>query len=147
MVQKEPSRILRGRSCEAFAISNGELVHGLLPLLGRSPPVAGNVAQSQPDYLGGGIVTGEVAARLDDLAQPGVRALDGVGRVDHEAHRRAEGKERNHAVPGPAPGRHDGGELLPPGSSLQGIELGRCRLCTGCRVDRLQGRCKRLAVL
>ena len=142
-----PRRILRGRPCEAFAVGNGELVHGLLPFLGCTPPVGRDVTQRQPQQLGGGIVAGEVPARLDDLAQPAVKALDGVGRVDHPPHRRAEGKEGNDTVPGPAPGRHDGGELLSPGAGLQSIELGRCRLRTGGRVDRLQGRCQRLAVL
>jgi hypothetical protein len=139
--------MLRGRSCEAFAVGDGELIHGLFPFLRCSSPVGRDVAQRQPQQLGGGIVTGKVPTRLDDLAQPAVQTLDGVARVDHAAHRRAEGKERNHAVPGPAPGRHDGGELLSPGSGLQGIELGRCRLRTGCRIDRLQGCGQRLAVL
>ena len=54
---------------EPLVIEYRELVHRLAPLLGRAAPVSRDVAQGQPDQLGGGIVAGEVAARLDDLAQ------------------------------------------------------------------------------
>jgi hypothetical protein len=36
-----------------------------------------------------------MTARLDDLAQPGVEALNGIGRVDHPTDRRREGEEGN----------------------------------------------------
>ena len=62
-----------------------ELVHCQLPFLGRAAPVGGDVAQGQPDEFAGRVVAGEVAARLDDLAQPAVHALDGIGGVDHAA--------------------------------------------------------------
>jgi hypothetical protein len=45
-----------------------------------------------------------MTARLDDLAQPGVEALDGIGRVDHPTDRRREGEEGNDPIPRLMPG-------------------------------------------
>jgi len=57
----------------SFLVSqDGELIHRLLPILGGTSPIGGDVAQGQPDQLGGGLVAGEMPARLDDLAQPGI---------------------------------------------------------------------------
>ena len=87
-----------------------------------------------------------MAAGLDDLAQPGVDALDGVGGVDHLADRRREGKEGDHPIPGAAPSRRDGWEFLSPATLGKGIEFGQCGLGAGCRVDGLDRRRQRLAV-
>ena len=106
--------ILTARRFKAFGVEDGKLVHGVLPVLGRPSPVSGDVAQGQPDQLGGGIVAREMPARLDDLAQPGVDALNGIGRVDYPADRRREGEEGDDAVPCPAPGGGHGGKFLSP---------------------------------
>lgn len=53
---------------EPVTVQNGELVHRRFPVIGRTPPVLGDIAQCQPNQLGGRIVTGEVPTRLDDLA-------------------------------------------------------------------------------
>ena len=65
-----------------------------------------------------------MAARFDDLAQPCVDALDGVGRVDHAAHFGREGEEGNDLVPSPAPSADDGGKFVSPGSGLKRVQLG-----------------------
>ena len=132
---------------ETIIVEYREMVHRLLPVLGRSAPVGGDVSQRQPDQLGGRIVAGEVSPRLDDLAKPRIDALDRVGRVDHPADLRREREERNHVAPGPAPGGHHGGEFLAPGPLLEGIELGLGGLGTGGRVDRPDGRRQQLSVL
>lgn len=136
-----------GVSNEPIAVGDGKLIHRLSPLLGCTPPVGRDVAQRQPDQLGSRVVAREVTSRLDDLAQPRVDALDGVGRVDHPANGRCEREERDHPIPGPAPSGHHRRELAAPGPGFEGIELGRRRLGTGCRVDRLQGRRQQFALL
>jgi hypothetical protein len=46
----------------------------------RTPrPVSCNVSQCQPDQLGSGLIAGEVAAGLDDLAQLRIDALNRAG--------------------------------------------------------------------
>ena len=55
-------------------------------------PVLGDVAQSQPNQLGRGFIIGEMTSGLENLAQPGVHALDSIGGVDHPAHLWREGK-------------------------------------------------------
>ena len=139
--------ILTARRFKAFGVEDGKLVHGVLPVLGRPSPVGGDIAQGQPDQLGGGIVAREMPARLDDLAQPGVDALDGIGRVDHPAYRRREGKEGNHPVPGPTPGGSHGGEFLAPRPLREGLQFSHGRFGAGRRVNRLDRRCQRLAIL
>lgn len=109
------SGILRGVCGETITVGNRELIHGVFPLFGGSTPIDGDVAQCQPKQFGCGIVAGEVPSRLDDLAQAAVKTLDGIGRVDHAPNCWAECEERDDAVPGPAPGRHNRGELLPQG--------------------------------
>lgn len=68
--------MLHGGSHEAIAVSDGKLIHRLSPLLGRASPISRDVAQRQPDQFGGRIFAGEVPARLDDLAQARVDALE-----------------------------------------------------------------------
>ena len=139
--------ILTAGCFKAFGVEDGELIHGLFPVLGCPSPICGDIAQGQPDQLGRGIVAREMPACLDDLAQPGVDALDGIGRVDHPAYRRREGKEGNHPVPGSTPGGSHGGEFLPPGTLCEGIQFGQSRFGTGGRVNRPDRRCQRLALL
>ncbi len=123
------------------------MVHRLLPVFGRAAPVGRDVSQGQPDQLGSRIVAGEVPACPDDLAQSRVDALNRVGRVDHPADLRREGEERNHVAPGPAPTGHHGGGLLAPRAGLEGTEFSLGHFGIGRRVDRTDGRGKRLAVL
>lgn len=122
--------ISRVRGCLNFCVQGG--FHTLVPAK-RSPYMTANwfiaarhsiggsyfvgedVAQGQPQELGGRLVAGEVPAGLDDLAQLHVQTLDGVGGVDHPAHLRREGEERDHVLPGPPPGLGDGGVLRAPG--------------------------------
>ena len=82
---------------ESFLVEYRELIHRLLPVVRRAAPVGRDVAQRQPDQLVGRVVTREVAARFDDLAQPCIDALDRVGRVDH-TWRTAEGNAKTGSV-------------------------------------------------
>lgn len=57
-------------------------VHIIFPVE-RSPHGFGqDIAQRQPKRFDRGLVIREVAARLDDLAQLHVQALNGVGRIN-----------------------------------------------------------------
>jgi len=60
--------ILSAGRFKAFGVEDGKLVHGVLPILGRPSPIGGDIAQGQPDQLGGGIVAREMPASLDDFA-------------------------------------------------------------------------------
>ena len=70
--------ILSACRFKAFGVEDGKLVHGVLPVLGRPSPVGGDIAQGQPDQFAGSIVTREMPACLDDLAQSGVDAFNGI---------------------------------------------------------------------
>lgn len=72
--------------------------------MGSPLPICRDVPQGQPDQLGGRIVAGEVASRLDDFSQVIVDALDRIGGVDHAAHRRRERKERDYGPRRGGPG-------------------------------------------
>ena len=110
-------------------------------------PIGSDVAQCQPDQLAGDVVIGEVAMRRDDFAQLRIDAFDGVGRVDHPAHRWWERKEWDHVIPEAAPGHSDRGELLAPRSMFEGLQLGLRSFGACCRVDRLDGGRQQLTVL
>src|SRR5271165_4054192 len=99
---------------ETIVVEDRKLVHRLLPVVRRFSPVGGDIAQRQPDQLARRVIGREMTTRLDDLAQPGIDALDPVGGVDHPPDRRRKCKERDHPVPRPPPGRDDSGEFLPP---------------------------------
>jgi len=140
------------RSCrgprEPITVGDRELVHRLAPLPGRSPPVSSDVAQQrQPDQFAGSLITGEVPARLDDLAQPRMYALDGIGRVDDAAHRRGEREKRYHAIPDASPGRDYRRVLATPLVALEGVERLLGRLGAGDRVNREQRCRQQLAIL
>ena len=139
--------ILSAYRFKSFGVEDGELVHGLLPVLCCPPPVGRDVAQSQPDQLGGRIVTREMPSRLDDLAQPGVDALDGVGGIDHPADGWWKREERNDPIPGPPPGRGHGREFLAPRPLGKGLQFRHGRFGAGCCVNRLDGRRQCLAIL
>ncbi len=73
----EPVRIFVGEAvkktlpaclCESFTKQDSELVHGRLPVEGSPDGLGQHIAQRQPEQLDGGLVIGEVTARLDDLA-------------------------------------------------------------------------------
>ena len=70
------------------------MIHRRLPFPRGAAPVRGDVAQGEPQQFGRRLVGREVAPGLDDLAQPHVHRLDGVGGVDDPPHLRREGKER-----------------------------------------------------
>lgn len=80
----------------------------------------------------------ESRASFEAFVRDGERIKEGEKRV---------GKERDHAVPGPAPGSDHGGELLAPGAGLEGVQLGRSGLGAWRRADQLDGCGQRLAVL
>ncbi|ERU30849.1 hypothetical protein Q092_06176 [Pseudomonas aeruginosa CF77] len=61
-------RELHGRATESVSVKDSELVHGLLPVVSGSAPFGGDVSQREPDQLGGGFVSREMAPGLDDLA-------------------------------------------------------------------------------
>jgi len=84
---------------ESLFVEYRELVHCLAPLLGRATPVRRDVAQRQPDQFGGRLIRREMSARLDDLAQLRVHALDRVRGVDDAANLRRERKERDDVSP------------------------------------------------
>ena len=65
-VQPLSFRVPIGGQCEPVLVQYCELVHRRFPIVGCSPPVLGDVAQGQPDQLGGRIVAGEVSSGLDD---------------------------------------------------------------------------------
>lgn len=113
---------------DAIGVGGGELGQGLLPTgdlgaldeAGFGSSVVGllafvlvslvgsvvlDVADRQPQQLGGGFVGREVASVLGDLAQLVVQRLDGVGGVDHPAQGRRESQEWDESFPGPLPGR------------------------------------------
>ncbi len=52
--------------------------------------------ERQPDQFGGGFIIGEVAPRLQYLAQSGVHTLNGIGSVDDPTYLGWEGKKGNH---------------------------------------------------
>jgi len=103
---------------EGFAPSHGALsfdeAYGLVGALAGFVPPGGALAgpfvldvdDRQPQQLDDGVVGGEVAAGLGDLAQLVVQRLDAVGGVQQLAHARAERQERGEALPGvfPDPG-------------------------------------------
>ena len=60
--------ILRDSIGESVLVKDGELVHCRLPVVSRTTPIGGDIAQCQPDQFGGSIITGEVPARLDDFS-------------------------------------------------------------------------------
>src|SRR3954469_16365994 len=89
------------------------------------------------DELGRGLFVGEVSAGLDRLADLAVQALDRVGGVDGAAQVLGQREERDHVLPGRAPGL-DGRRVAVAPVSLEGVELGERGLGVGGGVDRPQ---------
>ena len=96
---------------DALALDDaGGLVGPLAGLLAAGLALAGplvlDVDDGEPQQLDDGVVAGEVASCLGDLAELVVQRLDAVGGVEHLPHRRREGQERGEVVPGlpPDPG-------------------------------------------
>jgi len=73
---------------------------------------ASDVADAEVEQLDGGVVVGEVAAVLGDLAELEVDGLDGVGGVDDLADGGVEFQERDELGPGPFPGGDQPGGFL-----------------------------------
>ncbi len=88
-----------------------------------------------------------MTARLDDLAQPHVHRLNGIGRVEDPPHLRGEGKEGRHVVPGPSPQAANGRMLGPPRTDLERVQRGVGRRLGRRGVDRSDRGGHRLAVL
>ena len=63
------------------------------------------IPQGEPQQLGRGVVVRKVAARLDDLPQLRMHALERIGRVDQPADLRRKGKEGHDVRPGATPRR------------------------------------------
>lgn len=99
------------------------MIHGFLPVLGGAPPVGGNVAQGEPDQLGRSVPAREMPSRRDDLAQPRIDTLDGVGGVDHPSDWGGKRKERDHLVSGPAPGSRNRRKLHAPQPLGEGAQF------------------------
>ena len=53
---------------EAVLVEDRELVHGGFPVMRRTAPVGGDIAQGQPKQFRCGLIRREVPTRLDDLA-------------------------------------------------------------------------------
>ena len=108
-----------------------------------------DVADRQPEQLDHGVVVGEVAAVLDDLAQLVVQRLDRVGGVDDLADLGRERQERDEPLPGVLPGRDRRRVLLAQlgvGEDVQLVSRGvggrrRCRSAAA-RRRRPCGRCR-----
>lgn len=84
---------------EALAEYHREWIGRLLPCLRWHLPVFFNVAQGQKQQLRSGLVAGEVALVLDDLAQAHMQAFDGIGRIDDLSNHRRIHKEWNDLLP------------------------------------------------
>src|SRR5688572_17368433 len=108
--------ILRPRRGEALAIDDRELIPGAAPEIGFLAPGRRDVAQGQPQQLDRGVVGRELTTHLQDLSQPGVDALERVGRVEHLAHIWWKGEERNDVRPSAAPAGDDSWIPLAPGA-------------------------------
>ena len=103
-------------------------------------------ARGEIKQLQRGIVVGEAAARLDDLAQRAVQRLDRIGGVDHLADAGCKREERHHVFPGPAPGLANRRIALAP-LGLELLEPYHRHIGVLGPVDRLDGGHDRLAVL
>jgi hypothetical protein len=101
------------RMGEPLFIQEGKLVHGRLPVIGGTASLVSDVAQRQPEQLGGGFIAGKVHPRLDDLARLSIDAFDGIGGVDDPAHGWRKRKERDQLLPGQKPGRGNRRMALP----------------------------------
>ena len=53
---------------KSVVVKNRKLVHRCFPVVTTLAPSRRDVAQSQPDQFGGGVIIGEMPARLDDFA-------------------------------------------------------------------------------
>ena len=93
-----------------FAVAVRDLVGGFLGAFPRAFVL--DVHDRQPEQLDRGVIVGEVAAVLDDLAALVVQRLDAVGRVNDFAQSGSERQERDEPFPGVLPGRGRGRVLL-----------------------------------
>ena len=68
--------LLRVHAREAVLVEDCELIHCLLPVARRTAPIGGDVTQRQLDEFTCRLIGGEMPARLVDLAQPRIHALN-----------------------------------------------------------------------
>lgn len=94
---------VRKSVCEAIG-------HGA-PVVGLLTPRRGDIAERQPEKLGGGLVGWKVAAGLQDLPQPGMHAFQRIRRIEHLPYVGWEGEERDDVRPGAAAALLPGGHL------------------------------------
>jgi len=71
--------ILCDNFAEAIRVEDLELTHCHFPIVGCATTFWVDIAQRQPNQLGGRLIAGEVTTRLDDFAQPGADTFDIVG--------------------------------------------------------------------
>ena len=98
-------------------------------------------------HPGSGLVAGEVAPVLDDLAKAPMQALNGVGRIDDLPNLGRIGKERNDLLPLTLPHCRHCREFVSPRSSSKRVQRRGCQVRMGRLVDRLERRCPFLTVL
>ena len=79
-----------------------------------------------------------MTARLDDFAQAGIYAFNGICRVNHSADSRRKCKEWDDVGPSSSPACYDGGEFLTPGSFLEFTQLGFSRFRARRSINRLE---------
>src|SRR3954449_10054767 len=77
-------------------------------------PLGVGLDDRQVDQLGRGLLVGEMPAGLDRLADLAMQALDRVGCVDGAAQLLGQGQERDHVLPGVAPGPDGRGVAVTP---------------------------------
>src|SRR5215210_7089407 len=100
-------------------------------------PLGVGLDDRQVDQFGRGLLVGEVPAGLDRLADLAVQALDRVGGVDRAAQLFGQRQERDHVLPGVAPGPDRGWVALAP-FGLEALELDERLVGVGGVVDRAQ---------
>src|SRR5215216_7331531 len=83
---------------EAIAEVDPERGQRRAPVVGVAP-LALRAGDREVEQLAGGVLSGEAAAGLDDLADLAVERLDRVGRVDRSADVGREGQERDDPLP------------------------------------------------
>ena len=61
---------------EAIAVQNRELIHRRPPRVGGPLPCRRDIPQHEPQQCGGGVIIRTVTARLDDLTELRMHALE-----------------------------------------------------------------------
>src|SRR6266849_10998739 len=107
------------RQREALFELDRQLGLGSVPRNWRIFPARLHITQHQPDELGGGLLTGKVAAHPHRLADLSVKAFDGIGGVEDFAQLRSKCEQRYHLLPVAPPALGDRWIFLPPGPAVE----------------------------